>query len=275
MKLIVLWNREGVTTKPLWGSHLGQWPFLSALPATRTSEVVGFRSGSWGIRMWNLAWWAPRSPSLHTPHFFLSAVHKAIPRAGTSWSLWPPQPGGFSQANSDVRRILGEDAALGQGPLHFFWPMGLGPDPHAGFLTVHTHQRQSKSSLVAAHVASKLLDAGAPKEKAKDAVMWGKGVCYIKNTRFIFLFLLNVDVQCCVTFCYTAKWSSYTYRHILFYIIFNCLVLLSFWLCWVFVAGRGLSLAAEVEAPLRCGAQASHCSGLSCCRAWAVRASAQ
>ena len=85
--------------------------------------------------------------------------------------MWPPQPGGFSQASSDVRWILGEDAALGQGPLHFFWPMGLGLDPHAGFLTAHTHQRQSESSLVAAHVASKLLDAGAPKEKAKDAVM--------------------------------------------------------------------------------------------------------
>ena len=87
-----------------------------------------------------------------------------------------------------------------------FLPLGLGPDPPAGLLTAHVHQRQSESSLVAAHVASQLLDAGAPKEKAKDAVMCGKGVCYTKNTSFIFLFLWNVvNVQCCVTFCCTAK----------------------------------------------------------------------
>ena len=69
-----------------------------------------------------------------------------------------------------------------------FLPLGLGPDPPAGLLTAHVHQRQTESSLVAAHVASQLLDAGAPKEKAKDAVMCGKGVCYTKNTSFIFYF---------------------------------------------------------------------------------------
>ena len=41
-----------------------------------------------------------------------------------------------------------------------------------------------------------------------------------------------------------------------------------FWLHWVFVAAHGLSLVAG--ATLRCGVQASHCSGFSCCRAWAL-----
>ena len=36
-----------------------------------------------------------------------------------------------------------------------------------------------------------------------------------------------------------------------------------FWLCWVFVAARGLSLVAVSGATLRCGAQGSHCSGFS------------
>ena len=41
-----------------------------------------------------------------------------------------------------------------------------------------------------------------------------------------------------------------------------------FWLRWVFVAVRGLSLAAASGGTtLRCGARASHCGGFSCCRA--------
>ena len=43
-----------------------------------------------------------------------------------------------------------------------------------------------------------------------------------------------------------------------------------FWLCWVFVAARGLSLVAARGATLRCGERASHCSGFSCCRARAL-----
>ena len=39
-----------------------------------------------------------------------------------------------------------------------------------------------------------------------------------------------------------------------------------FWLRWVFVAVRGLSLVVT----LRCGARASHCGGFSCCRAQAL-----
>ena len=44
-----------------------------------------------------------------------------------------------------------------------------------------------------------------------------------------------------------------------------------FWLCWVFVALRGLSLQLrQAGASLCCIARASHCSGFSCCRAQAL-----
>ena len=44
-----------------------------------------------------------------------------------------------------------------------------------------------------------------------------------------------------------------------------------FWLRWVFVAAHGLTLvAASGGATLRCGALASHCSGLSCCGSQAL-----
>ena len=36
----------------------------------------------------------------------------------------------------------------------------------------------------------------------------------------------------------------------------------------------GLSLVAVSGATLRCGVQASHCGGFSCCRAWALGARA-
>ena len=45
-----------------------------------------------------------------------------------------------------------------------------------------------------------------------------------------------------------------------------------FWLRWVFVVVRRLSLVARAGATLRCGARASHCSGFSCCRARALAA---
>ena len=45
-----------------------------------------------------------------------------------------------------------------------------------------------------------------------------------------------------------------------------------FWLRWAFVAVHGLSLVAASGATLRCGAQASHCGGFSCCGARAVGA---
>ena len=45
-----------------------------------------------------------------------------------------------------------------------------------------------------------------------------------------------------------------------------------FWLCWVFIAVRGLSLVAASSATLCCSAWASHCSGFCCCRARALGA---
>ena len=48
---------------------------------------------------------------------------------------------------------------------------------------------------------------------------------------------------------------------------------LNFWLRWVFVAARGLSLVA-VSRGLCCGACASHCGGFSCCGARALGAQA-
>ena len=43
-----------------------------------------------------------------------------------------------------------------------------------------------------------------------------------------------------------------------------------FWLLWVFIAVRGLSLVAVSEGLLCCGARASHCGGFSCCGARAL-----
>ena len=43
-----------------------------------------------------------------------------------------------------------------------------------------------------------------------------------------------------------------------------------FWLHWIFVAARGLSLVAASGATLGCGAHASHCGGFSCCGARAL-----
>ena len=54
------------------------------------------------------------------------------------------------------------------------------------------------------------------------------------------------------------------------------LINLFIWLCWVFVAARGLfSSCGNWGATLRCGARASHCGGFSCCGAWALGTWAQ
>ena len=58
--------------------------------------------------------------------------------------------------------------------------------------------------------------------------------------------------------------NSFIFYFILFY----------FWLHWVFIAARGLSLVAASGPTLCCGARASHCGGFSCCRAWALGARA-
>ena len=43
-----------------------------------------------------------------------------------------------------------------------------------------------------------------------------------------------------------------------------------FWLHWLFVATHGLSLVVAAGATLHSSARASHCSGFSCCGAWAL-----
>ena len=56
---------------------------------------------------------------------------------------------------------------------------------------------------------------------------------------------------------------------------FFCVYLfIYFWLRWVFIAVRGLSLIAARGATLHCGVWASHCGGLSCCGSWALGAGA-
>ena len=46
-------------------------------------------------------------------------------------------------------------------------------------------------------------------------------------------------------------------------LILKILLFIYFWLCWVFLAARKLSLVAEREL-LCCSAQASHCGSSSC-----------
>ena len=58
-----------------------------------------------------------------------------------------------------------------------------------------------------------------------------------------------------------------------FFIYINLFILfIYFWLRWVFVAACRLSLVAVSGATLHCRVRASHCSGFSCCGAWALGA---
>ena len=58
-----------------------------------------------------------------------------------------------------------------------------------------------------------------------------------------------------------------------YFILLNFIYLfIYFWLCWVFAAACGLSPVAASGATLHCGAWASHCGGLSRCRARALGA---
>ena len=55
--------------------------------------------------------------------------------------------------------------------------------------------------------------------------------------------------------------------------VYKFILFIYFWLRWVFVNVRGLSLvAASRGATLCCAAQASHCGGFSCCGAPALGA---
>ena len=63
---------------------------------------------------------------------------------------------------------------------------------------------------------------------------------------------------------------------IFFFLKINLFVLfIYFWLCWVFVAASGLSLVAASRGHSLLWWQASHCSGLSRCGAWALGTRAQ
>ena len=72
-------------------------------------------------------------------------------------------------------------------------------------------------------------------------------------------------------FCYWSliKFHSYQRAYLMTWILFFKKRLICFWLCWVFDAARGLSLAVASGgwSLLRCGA--SFCSGVSCHSAWA------
>ena len=57
--------------------------------------------------------------------------------------------------------------------------------------------------------------------------------------------------------------------------LLSLLLFFFFWLSWVFVAAHGLSLAVVSGTTIHCSARASHCSGFSCCRAWALDTCAQ
>ena len=60
---------------------------------------------------------------------------------------------------------------------------------------------------------------------------------------------------------------------LIYLFIFNLFILLIyFWLCWVIVVARGLSLVAVSGG--YSSLRASHCSGFSCCRARALGAQA-
>ena len=63
-------------------------------------------------------------------------------------------------------------------------------------------------------------------------------------------------------------------KQVIYIYVFVINLFIYFWLCWVFVAARQLSLVVASGATLRCGVRASHCSGFSCCGARALSARA-
>ena len=65
-------------------------------------------------------------------------------------------------------------------------------------------------------------------------------------------------------------WGELTVSHKIAFFFFLIYLLFYFWLRWVFVAARELSLLWRAGATLRCSARASHCGGFSCCRTRAL-----
>ena len=57
----------------------------------------------------------------------------------------------------------------------------------------------------------------------------------------------------------------------MFFVVYLFIYLfIHLWLCWVFIAARGLSLVVVSGGTLHCGARASHRGGFSCCGARAL-----
>ena len=101
-------------------------------------------------------------------------------------------------------------------------------------------------------------------------VFWWTGVLNFDEVQFINLYGY-CWVQSKKSLPGSRSWrvspvlSSFFYKFICLFIY-----LFIYWLRWVFVAARGLSLVVASGVTLRCSAQASHCGGFSCCGAWAL-----
>ena len=70
-------------------------------------------------------------------------------------------------------------------------------------------------------------------------------------------------------FKYFTHFSQQPHKVRTFFFFFNLFIY--FWLCWVFVSVRGLSLVVPSGATLHRGARASHYRGLSCWRSTGSR----
>ena len=78
----------------------------------------------------------------------------------------------------------------------------------------------------------------------------------------------------------SSMWTSYSWsgkfmteRRFFCFVLFVFINLFYIWLRWVFVTAH--RLVAASRGTLCCSVRASHCSGFSCCRAWALGARAQ
>ena len=66
-----------------------------------------------------------------------------------------------------------------------------------------------------------------------------------------------------------TKYTYYNIYHPNHFSKLNIFIIYYFWLPWVFITGRGLSLVVARGATLCCSARASHCGGFSC---WGAQA---
>ena len=87
-----------------------------------------------------------------------------------------------------------------------------------------------------------------------------------------FLASLCWQPSCFGSHCWITEVKvKYATKVTLLFIINLFILFIYFWLRWVFIAVRGLSLVAVSRCySLRCSARAFHCGGFSCCRSWAL-----